>query len=68
MLLPVGPAFGQEEIGHLVLGLVKAAEHLGVRWRTDPERATWYARWLNEAYGPNHDGYRPVFDTTVRSA
>ena len=61
LLVPVGPDDTAEEIRHAVLGIVKAAEYLGVRWRTDPARAAWYAELMNEMYGPGHDAYRPAF-------
>ena len=61
LLVPVGPDDTDEEIRHAVLGIVKAAEYLGVRWRTDPARAAWYADLMKEMYGPGHDAYRPVF-------
>ena len=61
LLVPVGPDDSAEEIRHAVLGIVKAAEYLGVRWRTDPARAAWYADLMNEMYGPGHDAYRPIF-------
>jgi hypothetical protein len=61
LLIPVGPDYTREEIVHAVLGVVKAAEYLGVRWRTAPARAAEYARLLDEMYGPDHDAYRPVF-------
>jgi hypothetical protein len=61
LLVPVWPDDSAEEIRHAVLGIVKAAEYLGVRWRTDPARAAWYAELMNEMYGPGHDAYRPAF-------
>jgi len=61
LLLPAGPAYTSEEIAHAVLGVVKTAEYLGVRWRTDPERAAAYAAELTACYGPEHDAYRPAF-------
>jgi hypothetical protein len=61
LLVPVGPDYTAEEIVHAVLGVVKASEYLGVRWRTDPARAASYANLLTERYGPDHDAYRPVF-------
>jgi hypothetical protein len=64
LLVPVGPDDTAEEIRHAVLGIVKAAEYLGVRWRTDPARAAWYAELMNEMYGPGHDAYRPAFVLT----
>lgn len=48
-----------------VLGIVKTAEYLGVRWRTDPARAVRYAALLTEMYGPDHDAYRPRFDVAA---
>ena len=51
-----------------VLGIVKSAEYLGVRWRTDPARAVQYAALLTQMYGPNHDAYRPVFDVGTKSS
>jgi hypothetical protein len=62
LLIPVGPFDTAEDIRHAVLGVVKCAEYLGVRWRTDPARAVWYAGLMNELYGPEHDAYRPAFD------
>jgi hypothetical protein len=61
LLVPVGPDYTDEEIKHAVLGVVKAAEYLGVRWRTDPERAASYAALMDELYGARHDAYQPVF-------
>ncbi len=66
LLVPVGPEYTDTEIEHAVLGVVKASEHLGVRWRTDPGRAAEYAAMLDSTYGPDHDAYRPVFDTGGR--
>jgi hypothetical protein len=68
LLVPVGPEYTDEEIKHAVLGVVKAAEYLGVRWRTNPGHAAEYAAMLDELYGPEHDAYRPVFpvETLVR--
>jgi hypothetical protein len=63
LLIPVGPFDTADDIRHAVLGVVKSAEYLGVRWRTDPARAAWYAGLMNEMYGPQHDAYRPAFDT-----
>jgi hypothetical protein len=63
LFLPVGPDYSDEEISHAVLGVVKAAEYLGVRWRIDVARATEYAFILEEWYGENHDAYRPIFST-----
>lgn len=61
LLIPVGPDDRETEIGHAVLGVVKAAEYLGVRFRADPARAASYAALLDEQYGPDHDAYRPAF-------
>jgi hypothetical protein len=66
LLVPVGPDYTDAEIGHAVLGVVKASEYLGVRWRTDPARAAAYAALLTERYGPDHDAYRPVFEVDGR--
>jgi hypothetical protein len=63
LLVPVGPDYTDEEIKHAVLGIVKAAEYLGVRWRCDPAHAAEYAAMLDALYGPGHDAYRPVFPT-----
>lgn len=65
LLIPCGPEESEESIRHAVLGVVKTAEYLGVRWRTDPARAAAYARVLDEMYGAGHDAYRPVFDTAA---
>ena len=62
LLVPVGPGYADAEIDHPVLGVVKASEYLGVRWRTDPARAAAYAAMLDDWYGPDHDAYRPVFE------
>jgi hypothetical protein len=61
LLVPVGPDWNEEEISHAVLGIVKAAEYTGMRWRTDPARAYEYSDMLERAYGPDHDAYRPLF-------
>jgi hypothetical protein len=61
LLVPVGPVMSEEEVRHAVLGIVKAADYLGVRWYSDPRRAAWYATMLDERYGPGHDAYRPAF-------
>lgn len=58
---PVGVNFVDDEITHAVLGILKAAEYMGVRWYTDPERAAWYGNLMLEWYGPAHDAYRPSF-------
>lgn len=68
LLIPVGPDYTAEEITHAVLGPVKAAEYLGIRWRTNPTRAAAYAAHLDDLYGSGHDAYRPVFDTSARSS
>ncbi|MEZ4705687.1 MAG: hypothetical protein R3A44_00695 [Caldilineaceae bacterium] len=61
VLAPLGLKTAPEELSQTVLGIVKAAEYLGIRWRTDPARAAAYAALLDERYGPGHDAYRPVF-------
>jgi hypothetical protein len=60
LLVPVGPDYTAEEITHAVLGITKAADYLGVRWTTDPERARWYAGLMTEWYGADHDAFRPL--------
>lgn len=62
LLLPVLPAYDETTNRQTVLGIVKTAEYLGVRWRTNPARAAQYAKLLDQMYGPDHDAYRPVFD------
>ena len=59
--VPVGPEYTLEEIKHGVLGIVKAAEYLGVRWRTNPAYAAEYASLMDRTYGAGHDAYRPLF-------
>lgn len=61
VLAPLGLETPPEVLSQTVLGIVKAAEYLGVRWRTNPARAAAYAALLDERYGPGHDAYRPVF-------
>lgn len=61
LLVPVGPAQTNDELAHAILGVVKASDYLGVRWRTDPSRATRYACEMDERYGQGHDAYRPAF-------
>jgi hypothetical protein len=61
LLVPIGPHDRDEEIVHGVLGVSKAADYLGLRWYTDPQRAMWYATLLQEWYGSDHDAYRPLF-------
>jgi hypothetical protein len=61
LIVPVGPDYTEQEISHSILGIVKASEYLGVRWRTDPGRAVEYAALMNEIYGPDHDAYRLAF-------
>ncbi len=61
-LIPCGPDFTGEEIAHAVLGPVKTADYLGVRWLIDPAQAAWYADEMTRRYGTGHDAYRPVFD------
>jgi hypothetical protein len=60
LLVPVGPEGSDEELVHAVLGVTKAADYLGVRWATDPQRAAWYAALMVEWYGDDHDAYRPL--------
>lgn len=67
LLLPVNPHYDDGLADQAVLGVVKAAEYLGVRWRTDPQRAGAYAALLTEMYGPDHDAYRPSFATGLAS-
>jgi hypothetical protein len=61
LLVPVGPEFTAEEVKHAVLGITKAADYLGMRWATNPDRAAWYAQQMVEWYGPDHDAYRMLF-------
>ena len=61
LCVPVGPDYTFEEIKHGVLGIVKSAEYLGVRWRTNPAYATEYAALMDRTYGTGHDAYRPLF-------
>lgn len=63
VLAPLGLGTSPEDLSQTVLGIVKAAEYLGIRWRTEPTRAAAYAAMLDERYGPGHDAYRPVFAT-----
>jgi len=65
LLVPVGPHYTQEEISHAVLGVAKAADYLGVRWRTNPDWAQEYGQMMDELYGADHDAYRPLF-TPIR--
>jgi hypothetical protein len=60
-LVPVSPYNSEEQIRQSVLGVVKAAEYLGLRWRTDPALAAEYAVLMTAKYGKNHDAYRPAF-------
>ena len=61
LYVPVGPDYTVEEIKHGVLGVVKAAEYLGVRWRSNPAHAAEYAALMDQTYGDGHDAYRPLF-------
>ena len=61
LYVPVGPDYTVEEIKHGVLGVVKAAEYLGVRWRSNPAYAAEYADLMDQTYGNEHDAYRPLF-------
>ncbi len=67
LLAPLGLYATSEVIDQTVLGIAKAAEYLGVRWYTNPQRAAAYARLLDERYGPGHDAYRPAFALTSAS-
>jgi hypothetical protein len=67
IVAPIGPDFTDDEVTHAVLGILKAAEYIGVRWYTDPERARWYEDLMRERYGPNHDAYRMAFDAPLRT-
>lgn len=60
-LIPCGPDYTDEEIAHAVLGTVKVAEYLGLRWWNNPQYAAAYAREMTRKYGPDHDAYRPAF-------
>ena len=66
LLVPVGPTYTDEEIKHSILGVVKAAEYLGVRWYTHPAWAAEYAAILTQTYGNEHDAYRPAFSINYR--
>jgi hypothetical protein len=57
----VSPDNNEEANKQAVLGIVKPAEYMGLRWRTDPARAAQYAALLNAMYGLDHDAYRPAF-------
>ena len=61
LLVPVDPDADEAAISQTVLGVVKAAEYLGVRWRTRPAQAAAYAALLADYYGTDHDAYRPIF-------
>ncbi len=61
LYVPVGLDYTFEEIKHGVLGIVKAAEYLGVRWRSNPAHAAEYAALMDRTYGAGHDAYRPLF-------
>lgn len=63
LALPAAPGYDEEQIRHTVLGIVKTAEYLGVRWRIDPAHAAAYAALMDEMYGFGHDAYRPNFPT-----
>jgi predicted transcriptional regulator len=68
LALPAAPGYDEEQVRHTVLGIVKTAEYLGVRWRTDPLRAAAYAALMDEMYGAGHDAYRPNFPTAPVAA
>lgn len=59
--IPVAPGNDAADNAHAVLGIVKTAEYLGVRWRCDPAHAAAYAAAMDEMYGQGHDAYRPIF-------
>jgi hypothetical protein len=61
LLVLVSPDNNEEANKQAVLGIVKPAEYMGLRWRTDPARAAQYAALLNARYGLDHDAYRPAF-------
>lgn len=65
LLTPVSPTTPTDLLAQTALGVVKAAEYLGVRWRTNPQRAAAYAALLTARYGPDHDAYRPAFAVPV---
>jgi hypothetical protein len=62
LLVPVGADYTDEEIKHAVLGIVKAADYLGVRWYCDHDYAREYTALMDSMYGEAHDAYRPVFE------
>jgi hypothetical protein len=66
LLVPAGPDDDEPALAQAVLGVVKAAEYLGVRWWTRPTQAAAYAAHLTSIYGPDHDAYRPAFDVPAR--
>ena len=68
LAIPVAPGYDPTHIAHAVLGIVKSAEYLGLRWRTEPAQAAAYAALMNEMYGPGHDAYRPNFAVTTADA
>ena len=61
LIVPVGPGFSEEEVGHSALGIVKTAEYTGWRWVNDRGQAAWYGGWLDNRYGSGHEAYRPAF-------
>jgi hypothetical protein len=63
LFVPVSPDDDGALLKQAILGVVKTAEYLGLRWRTDPVCAAEYAAKLDEIYGPDHDAYRPAFPT-----
>jgi hypothetical protein len=63
LFVPVSADDDSTILKQAILGVVKTAEYLGLRWRTDPVRAAHYAAKLDEIYGPEHDAYRPAFPT-----
>lgn len=68
LAVPAAPGDDATQIAHAVLGVVKSAEYLGVRWRTDPAQAAAYAALMTDMYGLGHDAYRPNFATAAYGA
>jgi nitrile hydratase len=66
LMVPVSPDNDAEANKQTVLGIVKAAEYMGLRWRTDPAQAAHYAALLNARYGSDHDAYRPAFSIEAK--
>jgi hypothetical protein len=64
--VPVLPTADAEANRQTLLGIVKTAEYLGLRWRTEPACAAQYAALLDAMYGLNHDAYRPAFSIDAK--